>query len=68
MKKITLDRLDDKWMVDLGKVTMQERDQMLEWCFQNWGNQWGEVDTKFDFTFLIFHQLSHANWFMLKWA
>jgi hypothetical protein len=55
-------------MVDLGRVTIQERDLMLKWCQENWGSHWGEVDTKFDFTYLIFHQLSHANWFMLKWA
>jgi hypothetical protein len=59
---------NDKWRVNAGKITREQRDEMLEWCHKNWTSGWGEVDTSLGETVFIFPQLSQANWFMLKWA
>lgn len=44
----------------------------IEWCYQNWGNDWGRCHLgvpdrlgQADHYFL-FYQLSHANWFKLR--
>ena len=64
---MNLTQQNDKWHVDAGRLEVRLRDGIIAWCFANWGGGWGEVDTRLDRTVFIFHQLAHANWFMLKW-
>ena len=59
---------EDRWYLFVGQVTREEREDMVEWCYQTWGSGWGEVDTKLGQTVFIFSQLNQANWFSLKWA
>jgi hypothetical protein len=59
---------NDKWYINVGKVTREHRDEMIAWCYQCWDRGWGEVDTTLGETVFIFQQLSQANWFMLKWS
>ncbi len=65
---MTLTLQNDKWYVKAGKISRDHRDQMLEWCHDNWSSAWGEVDTRLGETVFIFPQLSQATWFMLKWS
>mgnify|MGYP006268280031 CR=1 FL=1 len=60
--------VNDKWYVNAGRVTREQREQMMAWCHENWPGGWGEADTLLAETVFIFPQLSQANWFILKWA
>lgn len=68
LSKITLTNSNDHWYLNVGRVTRDERAELVKWCFDNWGPSWGEVDTQLDTTVFIFPRLAHANWFMLKWV
>ena len=58
---------DNKYWIDCGKVTREWRAECQEWCWRNWGPNWGDVDTRFDHTIFIFHRAEHASWFLLRW-
>jgi len=68
LSKITLTNSNGSWYLNAGRVTREERAELIAWCFEMWGPGWGEVDTSLDTTVFIFPRLAHANWFMLKWV
>jgi hypothetical protein len=68
LSNIILTNSGGTWYLNAGRVTREERAQLIEWCFEMWGAGWGEVDTSLDTTVFIFPRLAHANWFLLKWA
>lgn len=68
LSKIILTNSGGSWYLNIGRVTREERAELVKWCVEMWGSHWGEVDTKLDSTVFIFPRLAHANWFLLKWA
>ena len=68
LNKISLHQSGDKWYLNAGRITREERDTLIAWCYECWGRGWGEVDTSLDSTVFIFPKLAHANWLLLKWA
>lgn len=68
LSKVTLTNSGDSWYLDVGRITRDQRAELVKWCHECWGNSWGEVDTQMDHTVFIFPRLAHANWFVLKWA
>lgn len=68
LNKVTLTNSRDTWYLNVGRITREERAELIEWCHEMWGSGWGDVDTQLDTTVFIFPRLAHANWFMLKWA
>lgn len=58
----------DKYWIDCGCATPYWTNRCRKWCWENWGPEWGDIDTKLDHTIFIFHREAHASWFMLKWA
>lgn len=62
-----IEQKNDKWHVIGGRLTRDQVEGMLSWCYENWNGHWGELDQTFGNTVFIFHKLEHANWFMLKY-
>ena len=68
MKKVILQRKNDKWHVNCGLLTRTETEERLKWCYESWEGHWGELDHSFGRACFIFHREEHATWFVLKWA
>jgi hypothetical protein len=63
-----LTHLNDQWYINAGRITRDQRDTMIKWCFDCWASGWGECDTSLGNTIFIFKQASQADWFMLRWS
>lgn len=63
-----LTHLNDQWFINAGRITREQRDTMIKWCYDCWDGGWGECDTSLGNTIFIFKQGNQANWFMLRWS
>jgi hypothetical protein len=72
---VVLTPYNDKWLITL--VTHQATLlKMRIWCWDTFGEGWGEFSNTREFPntitlptpVFVFHRLSHANWFLLKWS
>jgi hypothetical protein len=71
MKMIAIKPYNDKYQL-IWFCHVEDAQSAIKWCYDNWGNDWGRVHVGipdrvgFAENIFLFHQLSHANWFKLK--